>query len=412
MVGFATSLIIPKIVISEIGVDQYGNFAILLGVCLIPSFLELGLTPGLTREMGSLWARGDSTLTRFLARRFQLGLGLLGLLLSFIIATVTSHSNLLGNQLGTIFFAIIAGCGANVLTLVTEIGLIPVRVSGNIIAANLAKVLYFVVYLLTVIAFAKVDVLSIENLLFSQFLGAIAYFSLGEVILRRAVPAGTFKKLGEIQIPWRRVALSAAPEQVNRLQSSILPGFERPLIGGFGGSSAVGAYDIAIRLSALVTAAPAAIAAPLIALLAPNAARGAHRENHHILKHIDLLTYCLVAVSLVGCLVLAWFFAVRFYNLENTEFIKFSTLIILGSGVNVLTASKGAFLYAYDRPKALLLKSIVDLLFAVVGLLAMVISHAPLTYIAIRYLGYFVTATSLLYYCHRISKKLTIGASV
>ena len=51
--GLSTALV-------ESVITGYGDFAVVLGFCLIPLFFELGLTPGLTREIGSLYHKFES----------------------------------------------------------------------------------------------------------------------------------------------------------------------------------------------------------------------------------------------------------------------------------------------------------------------------------------------------------------
>jgi hypothetical protein len=102
---------------------------------------------------------------------------------------------------------------------------------------------------------------------------------------------------GETALPWRRLSWSIAAEQVGRVQSSLLPGIERHYLLSLGGATAVSAYDVALRLSALVTAVPGAIAGPLVALFSPNIANAAHDTNRRVLRYMDLLTGIVVVVT-------------------------------------------------------------------------------------------------------------------
>jgi len=396
--GFMTSLVVPKLAIGALGVAGYGVVAVLLGVSLIPSFLELGLTPGLTREIGKLHARGKSGSIKRITFQFQSRLGGAGIIVAIAVASIAAQRNVAGAAWQPTFLAIVAGGCANVLVLVAELSLIRVRVAGGFVSASLSRAFYSIVYMGGVILFSVFGGFRIESVFLAQLGGACAFLTAAQFLASRLGVAGTGAE-GETALPWRRLSWSIAPQQVGRVQSSLLPGIERHYLLSFGGATAVSAYDVALRLSALVTSVPGAIATPLVALFSPNVANAAHNANRRVLRHMDLLTGIVVAVSGAAVLLVARKFAVTFYGLEGSPLIAFSTFIIVGSAINALTASRVALLYAHDKPVPILFKSICDLCFAGVGIIVMVVYRDPILFVAFKYLGFVVTTVGLLGFC-------------
>lgn len=411
--GFVTSLVVPKLAIGALGIDGYGVVAVLLGVSLIPSFLELGLTPGLTREIGKLHARGQLGSIKRIVLRFQSRLGAAGVVIAIAAAFISAERNVAGAGWQQTFIAVMAGGCANVLTLVAELSLIRVRVAGGFIKASVSRAIYSVIYLSGVILFAIFSSINIESVFIAQLCGACVFLAVAQLLANRLGSADIAAQVSAV-LPWRRLSWSVAAEQTGRVQSSLLPGLERHYLLTFGGPTAVSAYDVALRLSALVTAVPGAIAVPLVALFSPNVANAAHDTNRRVLRHMDMLTGIVVVVSGAAVLLLAHNFAITFYGLEGSPLIAFSTLIIVGSAINALTASRVALLYAHDKPIPILIKSVCDLSFTCVAIIAMVVYRDPILFVAAKYLGFIVSTVGLFAFCavqlpnlERYSEKLT-----
>lgn len=395
--AFITSLVVPKLAIDALGADGYGVVAVLLGVSLIPSFLEFGLTPGLTREIGRLQAAGSGGSIRRVILQFQARMGAAGLVVTVLVAVLAVQMGVAGATGQSIFIATAAGGLANVLVLVSDIGLIRVRVAGEFVRASVVRALYSVVYLSGVILFSTSGGLAIESIFVAQLGGALGFLVMAQWLQRRLEVVGNMA--GEADFHLSKLGWSVAAEQAGRVQSSLLPSLERHYMHSSGGATAVAAYDVALRLAALVTAAPAAIASPLVALFSPNVAKHAHEKNRHVLRYVDLVTGSLVIAVGAAVYIGTQMFAIGFYGLEGSPLIAFSGLILVGSGINALTASRVALLYAHDKPGAILVKSLADLGFAAVGITMMVMNGDPMLFAASKYLGFAVTAVGLLIFC-------------
>lgn len=402
VMGFCTSLLIPKIVISSVGINHYGSFAVILGICLIPSFFEFGLTPALTREAGTLYANKNYNKLYVLISKFQQCLGLISFTAVFAAAFITAEKRLITDMDWVNSFCVVmCGGGANAIVLMTEIGAIRIRIAGQIIPANIARMTYYFVYIFTVVGLAFLKSILVNDVFLAQLLSACIYYLTVSYITERHYKK--IKNTGSDEtfvISWRMLALMSLPDQINRAQSSLIPSMERQFIFQTGGAQAISAYDIALRLSALVTSFPAELASPLVALLSPNKEKGNHSENRFILRYTNFFTWGIVTLNCIIVFFIIKYFAIKFYHLENTPFIFFAGFILIGSTVNVLTASSNAFLYAHNTPVPIIIKSLSDFVLAIVAISAMVYYRSPFWFIVIRYMGYCLTASMFLLYCN------------
>jgi len=393
--GFLSALIVPKLAITNMGIEAYGLFAALLGLTVIPTFFEFGITPGLTRELSRLYVNKDMIGFKKLARRIRLltsSLSILGVLAAVGIA-VSIFSDRLNIYYLTI--AVFLGGFANAIMLFSNLQLIEIRVAGRIVLANLLRALYYWLYILFVIFFFALNVFDVRALFAAQFTSAtvlciIIFFFLTS---KKAIT----NNASNIEVHWKTLVGLALPEQLNRLQSSILPAFERPMMLLVGGSNFIAAYDIAIRLSALVTALPGALAQPLVALFAPNIFKGKLDQNRYILKTTRNISLLFVLGSIALGIILVYKFAAVYYGVDRKILTNIALFIFVGSGINVLTAPFGAWLYADGDIRPLVTKSVLDIIFAFSGILMAYILYGPWFYILIRYLGFIISSAFLLW---------------
>jgi O-antigen/teichoic acid export membrane protein len=405
--GFVSSLLIPRLAITSFGLQEYGTYALYLGYSLIPTAVEFGLTPGMTREIGVLYAKGDVAGCNVIASALRRIVAVGGLATVLAVAWLGMRA-VKGRGMAAVgFWAVLFGGLAAVIFLVADVGLVRVRVAGSIVSANLARIGYLLSNLSAVTVFFVAHRLTIVNLFVAQLCGSLVYFAVCGRLVRRAWPrVESDPRTGRKGIPWRRILLTAAPEELNRVQGSILPSIERQLMFTYGGGAFLSAYDVALRVSAMVTSAPAALADPLVALLSPRLGPGRHAERRQILHHSDQAMYITVVLAAVGAVIFVMFLAPRFYRLAGTSFRQIAALVVIGSGFNVLTVTAKGMLYAYGRPKAIIAKSLGDIGFAVAGLLVLVTLHNSMDYVGIRYLGFLVTAAGLLAWARRARKRI------
>lgn len=395
-VGLISLLVVPKLALSAMGVAAYGHFAHLLGFALLPVLLDFGFTPGLTREVGRLHSLGLSRRGAALVHRFQVivaGLGCCLLGLGLGIGVLVGHFE------SRALAAVLIGAAANVLVLLTDLGLICRRVGGHIIASNMTRGAYYAAYLIFIAVAYSQGKLSVLVLFAGQGAGALVYATLGWLQYRmRDVRCSS----DAAPIPWKRLWASALPEQVNRLQGAFLPATERSLLLAAGGSVQLGAYDVAVRLSSIVTTLPAVVAEPVIALMSSRSHAEMAEERRGIWAYTSRLTVILTAAGLLSGLYVALKWAIPYYGLQETLCSTFVVLVMIGSGVNVLTASRVATFYAAGRPRPVLAKTLGDLLVAGISLFVIAITSSPTAYVACRYLGYIITAGVFMGYARAV----------
>jgi hypothetical protein len=413
-VGFFVTFLVPKLLLLSGGTKEYGLYSVILAVALVPTFFDLGVTPGLTRELSSLHVRGAHGEARLLLRRLRTLLG--GLALAASAAVVLYHSvrGVSAAAGGALVLPLLLGCLTNATTLYADLGFVAVRVGGEIPRALKARIAYLLVYLAGIVAFHLARGLDMGSVFAAQFLASLAYAALGARALadhfRRNPPVEA--PVAGYAVPWKRMILLAVPEQVVRAQSSLFPGVERHLVLVHGGSPTVSAYDLAIRLSTLVTALPATLSAPLVALCAPNAAKGDHAGNRRILRHTWYLQLPVVALSLAAAWLLARFVVEGYYGMEGTPFLYAAAMVLLGSAVNVLSTTPAAWFYSHGRPLPVLFKASADLVVAVSALALLAATGSFRLYVTIRYASYFVTSLPILGWYLRESRRAGDGEGV
>lgn len=394
--GLLNTLLIPKMAIGSMGIERYGQFAYLLGFCLLPTFLDLGFMPGLTREVGRLFLDNKGDEGRAIIRRFQGLVAGLGLVVVAVVAGAVAFRT--SGGVATLL-AILTGAGSNILTMVTDLGMITRRVQGHIVLANLSRGVYYLFYLCWITALYFLHCLSVPALFYGQAIGSLAYAMTGWIQYSRGEMSVDVRPR-KVRIPWKRLLGTAFPEQANRIQGAFLPSVERTMLLATGGPAQLGAYDVALRLSAMVTTLPGVIAEPVLALLASRMHTSKAHERRLILEYASWATYAVTGLTLTGGLIVSLYWAVPYYHLQGTSFQPFVVMVMIGSGFNVLSSSRVSALYAAGTPRPVLGKSLGDMCIAGLALALLLFTRKPTVYVACRYLGYFITAGGLILYWH------------
>jgi hypothetical protein len=390
--GFISTLLVPRLAIKAMGVDRYGVYALLLGYCLIPTIMDLGLMPGLTRELGLLAEAGNFVEASLQLSKIRRWLALGAVAVALSVAVAASMLSRLGKEA---FWPVLFGATANATVLFGDVTLLKLRVSTKIVAANLVKCLYYGAYLACVCVFAIAGKLGLEGLMASQLIGATVYAGSSLLTGRRVWNFERCHSGASTHIRWRKLFHTAAPEQMNRLQNAALPGIERSVMFEIGGGAVVGAYDVALRMAALVIAAPAALSDPLIALLSSRQQADRREERAMIIRHSVWLGLATLACSLIVTGLFVKLFAVNYYHMQGTRFLQITAFVVFGSAINVLTAPAVAHFYAISRPGPVIAKIGGEIVFVIFGLVAACYFGDPLIYIAVRYCSHIVTAGGL-----------------
>lgn len=405
--GFCVALIVPKVALASMGSEEYGRYAVILGYCMIVSFMDMGLSVGLTRELGVMHVNNKKWEIIALLKKVTFIMFLVGVLLLFL-AIILGGRYLDGIRQGeTVLVPIAAGCLSIMLVSLTDIYLIAVRVAGGMISANMLKSIYYLIYLFTFFYFSFLDRLKVLDIFTSQIVGSIVYSASAAYFVRLYYPSKKPRNAQDIKIPWKKLMTLGVSDQVGKLSSAFVPGIERNLMLNIGGGGAISAYDISQRLSALVTAIPASLSAPLIALLSPNITVKNHLANRRILKHTNLLTYFILGLSLFISLLFVNKYAEKFYHLEGTEFLKYATIILIANSINVLTATPGSFLLSHGRPFPIALKSVIDVGVTIISVISLVVYNSVLLSVSVKGLGLIIVSLIFLIYYNRVRRNMS-----
>ncbi|KAF0245198.1 MAG: hypothetical protein FD180_1851 [Planctomycetota bacterium] len=365
MTGFINTLLVPRLAIQSMGIEAYGHYVLLAGFAIIPTIADLGLMPSFTAAVGRLVAGGGGPAVA------RLRIKVLGVCISLAIVLALAVP-LIGQSWGGFFqpieaTGVLLGGLANVSTLAAEILLVSTRVAGRIVPAALSKSAYFAANVASVSILASSQRLTAPALFACQLGSSIAYAALALLLLR-----GNSDRGGEAaDVPtFRSLFPLALPEQIGRVQAALLPSIERSILNRFGGASFLASYDVALRLTLVVTALPGALSEPLLTLLAPRRGEENRAERKAIMSHAFQLSVVLTILMLTIVLWPGISLAGRYYGLARDPLFLLCVVMTSASAVNILTAPVSASLYAAGRRGAMLAKSCADGASALAGIAA------------------------------------------
>lgn len=349
IVGFAVTIIVPRLAILRLGETGYGLYALIAGFAAVLGFADLGLIPGITKSLSKSVAEGSSVIIRIITRRIELIVFLGIMFLGALCLGVILFSSSL-NKSEIIFSLTLFSISAYISTI-TEIRLSILRLKGFIEYTYKVRIGYLVCYLLFVTLFYfTIPVWGGVGLLFvAQLISAFAFFLVVVIHQRSSRPnnqilnnLSTLQKQ-EVDLLWSNIFKISAPERFNKILQFINGLIERPMIAAMGGLALVGSFDLMMRLMIIVSAIPGALNQPLLSMLSHDLVRQkSERRFHQALRLTRLISLVTALLGLVVSLIIFSQFHQRIFGVLSLIPMSVFVVIAFSTALNVLTASGSA----------------------------------------------------------------------
>jgi O-antigen/teichoic acid export membrane protein len=294
---------------------------------------------------------------------------------------------------------ILFGCISNILFGISELNLLSVRISGQIINVNLLKSIFYIINILLLIIFFYFDKVDIVNLFLIQLFGSLSYLIIGHFIVRKFYDGVKLTELFDIQVPWKMLIRVGGSDVLTRLSGSITPGAEKAILFIVGGGGIVAAYDICQRLSQLISTLPSLITSPLTTFFAKNFGNDDHASTSKIYK---LSNYFVIGSTLFNSMVVIYIsneYAVSFFNIEIENFRLISNLVIIYTALNVMSIVETNFLQIYRFTKQLYIKSISDAIIVIFAIFLLNYSSSINNFFIYKYCSLAIISILYIFYC-------------
>jgi hypothetical protein len=342
--GFIVSIAIPKIAISRVGSEEYGRFALIVGFAGALAFADLGLVPGITTGIATLFAKRRYWWIKTILRQIFFLSASTCFALFIICALVMAVWNSRFDEQDT--YLLLLFSIATTLCTIADVNCAMLRAAGEVRTSYVLRCLYLAVYLASVVSAHQTSQSwnGVAILFFCQLIASVAYLAFSTYMLLRSmrgssqVPKVVINKVRNAAF-WLRAWRTSVPERRNKLVQLLISATERPLLVATAGLAMVGSYDLLMRLALLVTAIPGAVNQPLLAMLAHDQARPPGEQRYgKALQHTRSITLFSSGVGVVLALVLWRYGHVVLFGVESIVPLALAFTIILATGINVLTA--------------------------------------------------------------------------
>lgn len=350
IVGFAVTIVVPRLAIERIGEVNYGLYAFIIGFSAILGFADLGLIPGLTKVLAEPVANGQTVVVRMATRQIERVISIVALILFSICLVIMKISLPQSNEEQTYLLAIFAFSAY--VSALTEMRLSLLRIMGLIRFTYQIRITYLMCYLLLVFFFyAGIPIWKNLYLIFiAQFTSAVFCFLIVLVRLRL------------LESGWNRIAANqsrdpmedfftllpaiwriSSAERFNKLLQFIVGMIERPMIVALGGVALVGSFDLMMRLMIIVSAIPGALNQPLLSMLTHDLSRkGAERKFPLALRLTRVISTVTAFVGFFIAIALFANFHERIFGVPSMVPLTVFAVIAVSTAVNVLTATGSA----------------------------------------------------------------------
>jgi hypothetical protein len=388
--GFVVSVTIPKLAISKLGELGYGVYGLIVGFSGILAFADLGLIPGLTRELAKPLATGEQVHVEAVLRRLdRLVLGL-SLCLASACLILMYYSIPVFNKQAV--HALVIFSVATFYTCRADIRAALLRVSGAIVESYILRGLYLVVYLTTVVAlYYFVDRWNgIALVCYAQLLAAVVYYtfiknSLGRHLVASSLSKGESAASADTANFWKEAWRVSSPERLNRVIQLTVSAIERPLLIVTAGLAMVTSYDLLMRLLMFVSAVPGALSQPLQAMLLHDSVRPQSSRRFPMALRLTKIVGALCAVAgLIVAVVILVFFHQALFHVPSRLPLFVGVLLAVVAAVNVQTAPGSAALLAKGVVGPISRKLYVETSGVVLGFIAALWLRDGLVFIVVR----------------------------
>jgi hypothetical protein len=400
-VGFVGGVLVARLAIARLGLGGFGDFAFVLGFAALFALSDLGIVPGLTAEIGDRLRAGKRAAAQGLvALSCVVAAGTWIVLAAASLAFVRFASPAAASGL-LVPLGVFAMSAA--LVSVADVGATLLKVDGELVFAYVARLLYQLLWIGGVgIAFAAIPEWPDIAILTLVQLGASVAYAITiavRIVRRRRAPRAAPKILfASIRsAAWRRAWRISTPERSLRVLGAVLALGERSLLMAMGGAAVLGSYDLLLRVSALISAIPSALAQPLLSMLAANRATVVGAAPFGDIARFTMRVTWLLTLAGLGAAVVLWiYFAEMLFGVHPELPWALAMCVFAATAINVQTAVGVAISTSegvVDRVNRKVVLEIAGIaVAAIVGLLA----GNVLWFIGVRYLALGIAATLFL----------------
>jgi hypothetical protein len=388
--GFVGSIVVARLAIARLGLDGFGDFAFLLGFAALLALSDLGMIPGLTSQIGDLLRVGRRAaafrlvgVSCLLATAAWGILALGSLAWAWIALPVERHALLFPLTI----FALSAA-----LVSVADVGATLLRVGGSLRFTYVARLAYQLVWIVGVVvaysAFPEwpgVTVLTAVQLIAS---GAYALAIAARAAAWRPVAATAprFLVASLRSLHWRRAWRVSTPERNLRMLGALLALGERSLLLVMGAGAVLGSYDLLLRVCVLVSAIPAALAQPLLSMLAVNRALGQRETPFGGAAKFTARIVWLVTVAGLCAAVVVWVaFAETLFGVRPELPLVLALCVFAATALNVQTATGVAIATSEGVVELVNRKVLLEVAGIAVAVVVGLFAHSVLWFIGVRY---------------------------
>lgn len=396
-IGFLGSVLIARWSIARLGLDGFGSFALLLGYAAVFALCDLGILPGLTATVGARLSAGREATALALVRAASVMTAATWVLLA-IVSLAYLHVALPGLAdpltLPLLIFAL-----GSALVSIGDVSATLLRVGGHLEYAYASRLLYQIVWVGGVgLAFWQIQTWrGITILTLVQLFASIVYIiAVGARLRSRAKDdRWTVVRLRRAfrSRSWNSAWTLSGPERGIRLMGALVSLGERSFLMVLGAAPILASYDLLLRISTVVSAVPATLAQPLLAMLASGVAGESSRGGYgDAARHTRRLTGSLVWVGLGGAVVIWVWGAERLFGVRPELPLALALSVFLATAINVQTAPGVAIATVHHAVEIVRRKVIVEAIgVAVAAVLGYALGSA-LWFIVVRYAALILAA--------------------
>lgn len=401
VVGFAGSIIVARLAIARIGLDGFGDFAFLLGFAAILALSDLGMVPGLTAEVGARLRAGERAVAYHLA--------VVGSAITVACWAVLATASVLYVALalpgsaGHLILPLVIFAASAALVGVADVAATPLRVDGDLAFAYLARLFYQVLWIGgVVLLYALLPRWEDVTILTVLQLAASAGYSLAIGIrlglrgalhgrprwsLMDSVRSSTFRRAWEI----------SAPERGTRLMGAVLALGERSLLLVMGSTILLGSYDLLLRVCALISAVPSALAQPLLSMLSSNRSQADDASPYgDVAGFVMRIGGALTTIGLVAAFVIWIFFAEALFGVRPDLPMVLALAVFVATAINVQTAPGVAVSVSEGDVDAVKRKVWIEATGVLVAVVVASMAGSALWFIGVRYVAVGLAASVFL----------------
>lgn len=348
ILGFAVSLAIPKMTIPRLGEAGYGIYALIIGFSGILAFADLGLIPGLTRELAKPALDKDVVTIVMALRWLDRVMFVVSILLStscMILMLVSLHS-----FDSRIYHAFTVFVVATFFTARADIRAALLRVSGSIKESYVLRGIYLLTFLGSIWSASHYIAHwnGVVVVFYAQLSASLVYYCSVALLLKRRLDIPVLLCMvpsGKVAQPacWRGAWYLSSPERLGRGVQLIAGAIERPLLLITGGLAVVTSYDLLMRLTLLVTAIPGAISQPLLAMLVHDSTVQSTEGKYSLaLPLTRLISLTCAILGLVVAVVLFAGYHQQLFHIRSRIPLLIGVLVAVVAGINAQTAPGSA----------------------------------------------------------------------